>query len=227
LTRNKTIVPVGAEEEMRGEGRQAVFASVPRLLFTLYTHQPGHEHTRDLISGRPGNPDVHAFVHTLSTEIGFAYCIDLPAPFGLGPAPAHAIALRQGGDPYVVDASSGTLARLDGAKLTVAALGQFEADRSGGLAAAAVSPSGDVLYVAAGPAVRVIDTGTLRTTATWALPAAARGVGLGGDGERLWVGHDGGASALDTTTGRPVASISVPRLTTLVHVAPAGGPFPE
>lgn len=222
FTRDKTLIPVGAEEEMRGEGRQAVFAAGQRFLFTLYTHQPDHEHTRDLIAGRPGNPDVHAFVHTLSTEIGFAYCIDLPAPFGLGPAAAHAIALRPTGDPFVVDTSSGTIARLDGEKLTVAAVGRF-ADTSGAAAAAVISPFGaQLLYLAAGPAVRLIDTGTLETTATWSLASAARGVGVSSDGRRLWVGHDGGASALDAATGAPVASVAVPGLTTLVHVAPPG-----
>lgn len=218
LTRDKTVVPAGAEEEMRGEGRQAVFASASQLLFTLYTHQPDHEHTRNLISGRPGNPDVHAFVHTLSTQIGFAYCIDLPAPFGLSPAAAHAIALWRG-DPYVVDTRSGTIARLDGEKLTVAALGQCAADPSGGPAGAAVAPSGTVLYVGAGPAVRLIDTDTLKTTATWTLASPVRGLGLSQDGRRLWVGHDTGITALDAVSGQPVASVAAPGLTELVHVA--------
>ena len=52
FTRLKSVVPPGAEEEMRGEGRQAVYGTrKARQLFTLYTHQPEHEHTRDLING--------------------------------------------------------------------------------------------------------------------------------------------------------------------------------
>ena len=47
---------------------------------------------------------MHAFVHTLSLDQCFAYCIDLPAPFGEGPAEGHAIAVgRSGGRPVVVD----------------------------------------------------------------------------------------------------------------------------
>ena len=55
LTPAKSVVPPGAEEEMRGEGRQAVYDAGRQLLFTLYTHQPDHLHTRDLLAGaRPG-----------------------------------------------------------------------------------------------------------------------------------------------------------------------------
>ena len=53
LTRDKQVVPAGAEEEMRGQGRQAVYSPGQQYLFTLYTHQPDHQHTRDLLAGRP------------------------------------------------------------------------------------------------------------------------------------------------------------------------------
>jgi hypothetical protein len=63
LTRDKVPIPPGDEEEMRGEGRMAAFSPDLAVLYTLYTHQPGHEHTRDLISG--GHNESEAFVHTL------------------------------------------------------------------------------------------------------------------------------------------------------------------
>ena len=102
LTRAKAPVPAGAEEEMHGEGRQAVLSPDREVLYTLYTHQPGHRHTRDLIAGRRGN--VHAFVHVLHLNERWAYCLDLPGPFGTGPASGHAVAVSaDGGQLAVVD----------------------------------------------------------------------------------------------------------------------------
>jgi hypothetical protein len=220
MTLDKKVIPPGAEEEMRGEGRQAVYSPQLQYLFTLYTHQPDHEHTRDLLSARPGKPEVHAFVHTLGTSFGFAYCIDLPAPFGHGPAQAHAIALTPTGqDLYVVDASSGSVARVDADGLKVIGTGTFAPDASGGPAAAAVRTGN--LYVGAGDAIRVIDVDSLATRATWRVPAPVRGVAITGDGRRLWVGLPDAAVALDAATGLVLAQLPVPGLTSLRHVITA------
>jgi len=66
-TRDKQVIPPGAEEEMRGEGRQAVYVPNQRFLFTLYTHQPDHLHTRDLLGARSDAP-------AKDSEIGRASC---------------------------------------------------------------------------------------------------------------------------------------------------------
>jgi hypothetical protein len=227
VTRNtKTLIPPGAEEVMRGEGRQAVYASTRHLLFTLYTHQPDHEHTRDLLGdgARPGQPHVHAFVHTLDINGAFAYCIDLPAPFGEGPPGEHAIALstRAGEHPFVVDTTSGTVARLDGEQLTVASVGSFVPGRvSGGEVSAVLTPDGAWLFVGAGPEVVVIRTDTLATAARWTMPGPINGLGASLDGERLWIGQPERALALDVRSGREVAALTVAGLTGIadVHVA--------
>ena len=121
LTRDKSPVPSGAEEEMRGEGRQAVYDGNRDTLFTLYTHQPDHVHTRNLIDAgaREEAPHVHAFVHTLNLGGQWAYCVDLPAPFGENPAAGHAIARDPGGRVVVVDATSGSGLFIDPDGLTV------------------------------------------------------------------------------------------------------------
>ena len=222
LTRDKTVVPAGAEEEMRGEGRQAVFAPSHQQLFTLYTHQPDHLHTRDLLSGgaRAGKPHVHAFVHTLNLIIGFAYCIDLPAPFGEGPVPAHAIALSPAvEDPFVVDATSGTVARLDGEKLTVAKVGRFRAKSAGGSTAAVVSPDGITLFIGAGLNLVGVRTSSLATTSGLTLTAPIRGLGVSADGARIWVGQPDRVVALDASSGKEVASLPAPGIVTLGQVS--------
>jgi hypothetical protein len=220
-TRDKKVIPTGAEEQMRGQGRQAVYAAARRLLFTLYTHQPDHLHTRDLLGGgaRKGEPHVHAFVHTLSLEASFAYCIDLPAPFGEGPAEGHAIAISpRSEDPYVVDATSGTVARLNSLNLTVAAVAKFHLKSAGATAAAAISTDDSRVFIGTGSVVLAVDTTSLATVSTWAVPAAVRGLGVSADGDRLWVGQPDRVVALDVSSGREVASLTLPGLKALSQV---------
>lgn len=218
-TRDKRLIPAGAEEEMRGVGRQAVYAPGRKLLFTLYTHQPDHAHTRDLLAARSGRPDVHAFVHTLSVDGSFAYCVDLPAPFGTGPAAGHAIALNAWGQhPYVVDATTGTVAAIDADNLTVRSVTQFKPAGEGS-AEALVVEAGSKLILATGRSLRVFSTGTLSTVSHWTLSQPARGLALAPDGRRLWVGRPDGAVALDLKTGREVATVSIPGLSAVTAVS--------
>jgi hypothetical protein len=224
FTRDKKIIPPGAEEEMRGEGRQAVLASGRQLLFTLYTHQPDHEHTRDLISGgaRADRPDVHAFVHTLGTEMGFAYCVDLPAPFGEAPAASHAIALApQSQAPYVIDAAHGVVVSIDPDQLTLRSTATIDLRaRRGGpaeAAFAAFAPDGETLYLGTGGTVFALRTGGMAVRSTWDVAAPVRGIAPGAGG-RLWVGQPDGVLALDTGTGRPVARLPISGLDQVVGV---------
>jgi hypothetical protein len=219
LTRDKQVIPTGAEEEMRGEGRQAVYAPTRSTLFTLYTHQPDHAHTRDLLSGgaRAGEPHVHAFVHSLSLNLSSAYCIDLPAPFGEGAAEGHAIALSSLGDhPFVVDATSGTVARLNGELLTVDKTAQ-SLPGGAGPASAAVSTDGGRLFVGTGTSLHVVSTASLSVATQWTVRSPVRGLAVSPDGARLWVGQTDGAVALDAASGREVATLSIPGLTTIGH----------
>jgi hypothetical protein len=218
LTRSKTVIPVGAEEEMRGQGRQAVYSASQQFLYTLYTHQPGHEHTRDLIAGaRDDAPHVHAFVHTLSLDQHFAFCIDLPAPFGEGPPDGYAIALsRRGQRPIVVDTGSGAIARLDGVGLVVALTAPFPT--SDGPTYAAVAPNDEVGYIGTGNRVHLYRTSTLTPVVSWAVPGPVHGLAVSRTGDRLWVGQPDGVLALDASTGKDLARVPVSGLTAVHHV---------
>jgi hypothetical protein len=175
LARDKTAIPPGAEEEMRGEGRQAVYVPSLNFLITLYTHQPEHEHTRDLIAVREGAADVHAFVHSLSLDQSYAYCIDLLEPFGYGPAEGHAIAVaRNGTDPIVVDTTSGALAEIDGNGLTVRQVVGIGASTQEGPAAAAV---GRLIYVGRGTNVRAFQSEGFAQVAEFTVAKAVCGLG--------------------------------------------------
>jgi len=212
LTRAKLPVPAGAEEEMRGEGRQAVLSPGREILYTLYTHQPGHQHTRDLIAGRPSH--VHAFVHVLHLTERWAYCLDLPRPFGEGPAEGHAIAISPDGRCLaVIDADSGSLAYADTEALTISRVVQLF--RVSGAASLLFGP--DLLF-GVGAEVTVLDTATDKVKGTWPVPSAVRGLGLSPDASRVYAGGDGEIVWLDARSGALRGRAEVPGLTAVHQV---------
>jgi hypothetical protein len=215
-TRDKSAIPPGAEEEMRGDGRQAVLAPDRSTLYTLYTHQPDHRHTRDLVSGRPGN--AHAFVHTLNLSARWAYCVDLPHPFGEATPAGHAVAVGPDGSQlYVIDVTSGTVAEISTLDLTVR--------RTAGTATAAgtahAATDGHRLFVAAGPAVRALDTARLNATVAWRVRDPVRGLVSSRDGSRLYLGQTDAVTWHDPGTGAQLGRVAVPGLVAVRALAAA------
>jgi hypothetical protein len=187
VTRDKIPIPAGDEEEMRGEGRAGVPSPDRKVLYTLYTHQPGHQHTRDLISGRP-NKDVHAFVHTLNLEQGWAYCVDLPAPFGDSDPGAYTYTLSGDGVwLYVADLALGKLAVISTEELKVNQV--VSIPRMSGPAAAAGAR--DRVYIGADKQVTVLDRAGAVVT-TWAIAKPLRGLATAPDQARVYLGSEGG-----------------------------------
>ncbi|MEV7966857.1 hypothetical protein AB0O34_12865 [Sphaerisporangium sp. NPDC088356] len=212
FTREKRPVPAGAEETMRGDGRVAVLSPGRDRLYTLYTHQPNHLHTRDLVAGR--TTGVHAFVHVLDLGQRWAYCLDLPEPFGRGPAEGHTLAVSAAA-LYVYDGGSGILLRASTESLEVERTVVVGASSG----AASAASEGASLYVAAGPSVRSIDPGSLAVRGEWRLPAAARGVAVTPDERAFYAGVPGGVVRFDGRTGREVSRIAVPGISLLRHAA--------
>ena len=213
LTRNKVPVPAGAEEEMHAEGRQAVLSDDRQVLYTLYTHQPDHRHTRDLIAGRPGN--VHAFVHILNLTERWAYCLDLPLPFGEGPAEGHAIAIGAGGRQLaVVDMTSGSLAYADTAALTIERV-VVSLRAADGAASLAFAPDGRRIFAGVGTTVTVLDSGNDAVTARWSVPGTIRGLGLSPDATRVYAGGTDEIVWLDAGSGTLQGRAPVDGLTAL------------
>jgi hypothetical protein len=209
LTRNKAPVPAGAEEEMRGTGRQAVLSTARNTLYTLYTHQPGHQHTRDLIAGT--RAEVHAFVHVLNLDERWAYCLDLPHPFGEGPAAAHAVAI-DASRLAVADVSSGSLAYADLSTLLIDRV--TPGPTADGEASLVLAPDGRTM-VGAGGGITVLGPDP---AVTWPVPGVVRGIGLSADGSRLYAGATGEVVWLDAGSGRLRGRAPVADLTGLRHV---------
>ena len=214
LTRDKSPVPAGAEEEMRGDGRQAVLSPDRQVLYTLYTHQPGHLHTRDLLAGRSGG--VHAFVHVLHLAEGWAYCLDLPDPFGQGPAEGHALAVSADGQRLAIaHAMAGSVLYADTAELAIDATAAVPA--VAGAASLAFAPDGQRLLLGAGRTVTVLKPGG-PVQARWTVPAPVRGLGVSRDAARVYVGGADEVLWLDAATGGVRGRAPVSGLTELRHV---------
>jgi hypothetical protein len=209
---SRVKVPVRAEEEMRGQGRQSVLSAGRDRLYTLYTHQPEHQHTRDLVTGRDDHPEVHAFVHVLDLAGRWAFCIDLPPPFGLGPAAAHTIAVDDR-TLFVYDATSGRLALPDTDRPVAGRTLSLTA-RPGSTAYAATGRG--ALYLAAGRSVWRLNARSF-SSRLWHLPAPARGLALPGAPTDLYVGQPGQVLRLDPDTGAERGRFAVPGLRQLRH----------
>ncbi|MFC4590360.1 YncE family protein [Sphaerisporangium corydalis] len=215
LTRNKTPVPKGDEETMRGEGRAAVLSPDRSRLYTLYTHQQNHLHTRDLVAGR--KTGVHAFVHVLDLNQRWAYCLDLPEPFGHGPAAGHTLAVSAG-SLYVYDGASGTAVRASTDSLEIVT--KASPGASPGTAAAA--PARESLYIAAGTSLRAVDPISLAVLREWRLPTANRGVAAGPDDRGVYAGVTDGVLRF-SGAGQP-SRLPFPGITWLRHAsAPVAG----
>ncbi|MFD1544785.1 hypothetical protein [Nonomuraea guangzhouensis] len=218
-TRAKQPVPLSKEEEMRGTGRQAVHDPDLAALYTLYTHQDEHLHTRDLIAGHDLSPGVHAFVHVLSLDERWAYCLDLPEPFGLGPPLAHAMALdAQARRLYVFDASTGRVVVASTDDLQIKHAGLL-GEQPGG-EAYAVAADGRA-YLAAGKRLLSADGQTLAGTGAWDLPGQARGLAwLNGE---LLAGAGEQVLRLQPRTGARLGALTLPGLRELRHAEPTYG----
>ncbi|WP_127507934.1 YncE family protein [Actinoplanes solisilvae] len=212
FTRDKRPVPEGAEEQMRGRGRQAVLSADRQVLYTLYTHQPEHQHTRNLLNGTRNH--VHAFVHVLHLTQRWAYCLDLPDPFGHGSAEGHALAVQHK-RLAVLDTASGAIAYADTESLKIQRTARISA--TGGVAGLALGPDGRT-FAADGATVQVLEPETDGLIGKWALPSAVRGLGLSKDGARLYAGGDNELSWLNAASGELRGRTRVDGITGLLSV---------
>ena len=217
-SRSKTAVP---EETMRGIRRTSVLSPDRHVLYTLYTNQPEHLHSRDLAAGlSQSTGDVYAFVHVLNLTEGWAYCLDLPQPFGQGPASAHALALSNDGQRlFITDRSSGKIAVADTNLLTIRSVADVGADTLAASFSAVtrVGLSGALFLTSASELV-VVDPGTLKVQRRLPLPATPTGLGVSPDGRRLFVSTADRLLAIDPMTGSELAGVEAVGAQRIEHV---------
>jgi hypothetical protein len=190
------------EEEMRGRSRMHVMAPDHSRLYTLYVHDGDHLHRRDALAlggtGRP-DPNVHAFVHVLSLNDGWAYCLDLPAQFGLGPADKLAVTVSPDGKRLsIADLSAAHIAVADTEQLRIVETVPIvvpDGDQEGSPLALRATRDG-LLIVATGSALTVLDRrGTVRSQVRLNEPALA--MELAADGHRIFILGSTGVTIFD------------------------------
>jgi YVTN family beta-propeller protein len=159
---------------------------------------------------------VHAFVHVLNLAIGWAYCLDLPDPFGHGPAAGHAMALRPDGRQLLVaDITGGRLAVADTETLTVTRVMPVPT----GTGPAGLAATRYRTFLGLDGAVAAVDHGSGSTTPLWKAPGEIRGLDVDRDGARLAVADPDGVTWVHLDSGKPAGRVPVDGLTELLHAA--------
>lgn len=194
-------------------------------LYTLYTNQPG-AYAKDVRSWSYGDEEV-SFVHVLNLRRGWAYCAGLPKELWGQPASAQAMAASPDGRLlYIVDSVKGLVAVMDTRSLGILRTEAMQLGSLGGVRTSAqVSADGDTLFVGStsdGSAVYAIDTATLDIVHRWPMQGVVSGLGLSGDGLRLYVVLDDRAAVLDPSTGEELAAVPFFGVESIVQVGTLG-----
>lgn len=177
---------------MRGTGRMQILSPDGSQLYTLYTKQGVNYAHGTPEDHRPGR--VHAFVHVLDLDEGWAHCVDLPMPFGSGDATASAMALSPSGHRlYVTDPTNGAVATIDPEKLRVVSNDEIPAAKPDDRTYAAIGANGP-LYIASGSTVTLLDPFTWKTIGSWR--AASEIVGLASHDEMVYAATRSGVTHL-------------------------------
>lgn len=200
------LLPIGrlkgfAPEQMQGTGRTQVYAPYGDELYTLYTQQDeaGHAVTSH-------DQSAHAFVHLLNLDGSWAHCIDLPHEFASGPATASALAITHDGTRlFVVDWTSGVIAAVNPARVKVIETNDVGLGAPDDETFAAAT--NELLYVGGNDEVVVVDGDDLEIVDRWRVDGEITGLGLGSDGEILYVSLPGRIAALDAATGEEIGAM--------------------
>jgi hypothetical protein len=145
----------------------------------------------------------------------WAYCLDLPEPFGHGPAAGHALALRPDGRRLLVaDITGGRLAEADTETLTITAVGAAPT----GPGEASLAATAGRAFLSVGAMVYAVGDPAGTDTVVWKADAGVRGLGVDRGGSRLAVADPAGVTWLDLRTGASIGRVPVDGLTRLVGV---------
>jgi hypothetical protein len=195
-------------EPMPGAARAHVYAPDGRRLYTFYA-----------VAGSTPGDRGYAFVHVLDLDEGWAHCVPLPAPFGVVPDDAVAIAVAPDGSRvYVADHTTRSIAAIDTQRFETAVKATMPVADGSGPIIASVSPDGTV-FVATGGRVTGLESGNLaRRSAVF--DSGGDVAGLQFERDRLYVRVPGGVEVVDPRSGARLRSYPTPSL----GDAPSGGP---
>ena len=210
-------------ETMSGTRLTQVAAPDDGRLYTLYTNQPA-AYAAGAQADAPGaamENDV-AFVHTLSLGDGWAFCADLPDPFGVGDLDAKAIAVSPDGRfVYVVDTERGLVATMSAKRLEASEARPVDLGLAGGgPTSAEIGPDG-ALYVGRGTGVVAVDPRSLAVERRWSVGGPVTGLAFSPDGARLYAAEGGRIELLDAASGTSLGTTSAPGAVGILSVRPS------
>jgi hypothetical protein len=198
----------GPSERMPGIRLQQVMSPNDDQLYTLYSSaQPGYApHEAPVASDA-----TVSFVHVLSLAEGWAHCVGLPKMLWDRPASEQALAPSPNGRLlYIVNAALGVVSVMDTQTLQMLRTERIGRTLDGITSTSAVVGDGGAsLYVGAAGEVARIDADSLRVTDVWET-GDVTGLGLSGDGRRLYVAVGDDVEVLDAATGAELETVSVP-----------------
>lgn len=166
------------------------------------------------------------FIHALSLQGPFAFCLDLP---GAGyrqskTAMQWALAMnRMGSRLYAINGAAGMVAEVDSNRMQVLRTAQINTSSSGATGAdtAVLSPDGATLVTTGSVGIVWVDTGTLRVRMEALTEWRIWSLGVSSDGKTLYAVNDAGqvaevsmstgevTSRFDPGAGKPIALMRV------------------
>ncbi len=216
---------VELQPEMRGRARAQAIAPDSTVLYTLYTIPAGDDPVHDLTAPTGTDDARWAFVHVLSLEEDWSFCVFLPVPIGTTSEAAVSMAISPDGHQlYVVDSATQTVAVIDTSSLVVTQSSPVPALRPQvEPTELAVAPDG-TLYVASEYSVVAVapDLVTLNTALGTQTGEPFGDIALSADGRELRVAAGGQVLVWDLVERREVARLDVPGDGGVSFVGPPG-----
>jgi hypothetical protein len=211
---------VGLDTWMKGHARAQVTAPDGRFLYTLYSLDEGEDPIKD--PALENSPDYHAFVHVISLEEEWSFCIFLPMRFGQQNVDSIGLAVSPDGSALAaVDKRTGVLVEIDTAKLEISRhniIGQYpEAE---GPVPMAIDPAGTI-YLADGGYVSSLEPENRNYGAGMETAGIVRSMDLSDNGQFLRVAVPDRIHVIDLSTGEEAGSLVLPNAANQVILGPA------
>ena len=217
---NEYTPEVGLDTWMKGHARTQVTAPDGRFLYTLYSLDPGEDPIKD--PALADSPNYHAFIHVISLEEEWSFCIFLPMPFGQQSVDSIGLAVSPDGNVLAaLDKRSGVLIEIDTAKLEISrrsVIGQYP-DAKGVVPMA--MDSADFIYVAEGPTVISLEPTGRNFAASMTAEGTVRSMNLSDNGQFLRVAVPDRIHVIKVSTGEEVGNLLLPDAANQVILGPA------
>jgi hypothetical protein len=206
----------GVQKPMGGTARTQVGSPDGKRLYTLYSQQDGARR--------------RAFVHVLSLDEKWAYCVDLPPEFTDAADGAGALTMSPDGRHlYVMVATTEAVAELDTRTLKVVrttALDHAAKDHeSGGHPRAALAADDEDVFAGLGSRVVTLDRSDLTVRSSWSVDAGVVALSTNEAHNRLSVATEHSVAQLDVATGQQLSAVTVFGATALARIEVA--PVPQ